>query len=317
MESSANQQSSSETLHNNDQIIEATKALRRHIGLAEDPGEESTLPKPSPEPLFFIEVAPPSNRGARCKLHCPKNIMPGEYRIAVDPGQEEYYGRGGNPGKCSKFPKWSSALLIQPSIDYYHIHCFEKTADFSQASFLDRVMPLTRNVTRLKNLKGSSILDGHYLLDAGAERLGLQWMVTMGKLVDKRDGVGIADPEGDDKVTYLMDLINKAGSSSYKPKMPSGMSTFYDGPDDSEEWNLFQEYLAVSEEHDESLDNRHSLSQTLDAWRFDVTLATSENLSDRGKELKAELSPKAIRAIKRLDVTPMPDVQSAFLGRFQ
>jgi hypothetical protein len=42
-------------------------------------------------------------------------------------------------------------------------------------------------------------------------------------------------------------------------------------------------------------------------------LATSSNLTERGKEQKeAELTPKAIRAIKRLAVIPMPDVQSAF-----
>lgn len=43
-------------------------------------------------------------------------------------------------------------------------------------------------------------------------------------------------------------------------------------------------------------------------------LATSNNLTERGKERKEEeLTLEAIRAIERLAVTPMPDIQGAFL----
>jgi hypothetical protein len=76
----------------NEHLIQATKSLRRHLGLAETPGEKSSTRPPSSEPLFWVEVAPPSARGAGCRLGCPKNIMPGEYRIAVNPGQHWYYG---------------------------------------------------------------------------------------------------------------------------------------------------------------------------------------------------------------------------------
>jgi hypothetical protein len=76
----------------NEYLILATKALRHHLGLAETPGEKSSSSPPSTQPLFWVEVAPPSARGARCQLDCPKNITPGEYRIAVNPGQHGHYG---------------------------------------------------------------------------------------------------------------------------------------------------------------------------------------------------------------------------------
>ncbi|PVH67545.1 hypothetical protein DL98DRAFT_523281 [Cadophora sp. DSE1049] len=288
----------------NEYLILATKALRRHLGLAETPGEKSSSSPPSTQPLFWVEVVPPSARGARCQLDCPKNIMPGEYRIAVNPGQHGHYGNR--------------------SSDYYHVHCFEKIADFSQADFLDRVQPLTRNLTRLRNLESSSFLDGNYLLDAGAERLSLEWKVTVGGLIDKRDGV--ESETMDSRHSAFNDLLRKSGSSNYIPQMVPGMSEFEfillsctlapiegDGSGDSEEWNLFEEYLAVADNHEEDLNNRHSLSETLEAWGHDVVLATSDNLTEKGKKQKEGLSSKAIRAIKRLAVTPMPDIQGAFL----
>ncbi|KAF8859944.1 hypothetical protein BDZ45DRAFT_688807 [Acephala macrosclerotiorum] len=303
MDHIANEQAPGTSSQNeaDEHLIFATKSLRRHCGLADVPGEKSTIRKPDIEPFFWIEVAPPSVKGAKCQLDCGKKITPGEYRIAVNPGQYSYYSTANS--------------------DYYHVHCFEKIADFSQAEYLDRVQPLTRNVTKLRNLKGTSILDGNYLLDAGAERLCLEWKITVGALIDKRDGVEVTETMDPD----FNDLLRKSGSAKYVPKMYPGMTTFEymlltstlapfesDGMEDEEEWNLFEEFLTVSGDRSEDLEDRHSLSDMLEDWRKEVILATSDNLTEHGKELKGKMSPKAIRAIERLAVTPMPDLQSAF-----
>lgn len=117
-------------------------------------------------------------------------------------------------------------------------------------------------------------------MDAGAERLTLEWKVTVGKLIDKRDGV---ESETMDSHSAFGDLLRKSGSAKYVPTKIPGMSTFEyllltttlapfesDGPEDSDEWNLFEEYLAVTDDHEEDLKNRHSLSDTLEAWSRDV-----------------------------------------------
>jgi hypothetical protein len=169
-------------------------------------------------------------------------------------------------------------LLIHRVADFYHVHCFEKIADFSQADFLDRIQPLTRNLTQLRDLKSSSVLDGNYLVDAGAERLVIEWKGTVGKLIDKRDGVEIETV--DSSHSAFGDLFRKSGSSSYVPQMVPNLSTFEflllsgtlapiesDGPEDAEEWNLFEEYSVVADDCPEDLNNRHSLSETLEDWR--------------------------------------------------
>jgi hypothetical protein len=67
-------------------IEEETRRLRRHLGLGETVHEPDPGP-PDCQPLFFIEIAPHSSRGAKCKLpSCPSNISPRDYRVALNPG---------------------------------------------------------------------------------------------------------------------------------------------------------------------------------------------------------------------------------------
>jgi len=73
--------------------VKAAKSLRRHTGLEETSKEDTPSRQWSPGAIFWVEAAPPSSGGAKCRLPCPENIMPGEYRIAVIPGQHSYYGR--------------------------------------------------------------------------------------------------------------------------------------------------------------------------------------------------------------------------------
>ncbi|KAL4928879.1 uncharacterized protein BDV17DRAFT_86385 [Aspergillus undulatus] len=52
-----------------------------------------------PYPVFLLQVAPNSANGAECQLiHCEKKILPGDYRIAVEPGENHW---SGSPGALS------------------------------------------------------------------------------------------------------------------------------------------------------------------------------------------------------------------------
>ncbi|KAK6810757.1 hypothetical protein RU639_013521 [Aspergillus parasiticus] len=212
--------------------------------------------------------------------------------------------------------------------DYYHIYCFEKIADFSQADFLDRIQPLTRNTWKLRGLKaGNVVLSGIYLVPGGVERLVLQWKVTLGKWMDKRDGVY---DESDRLSEEFEALLRKAGSAEY-PNLarPEGMSFFEyqnllshlapyesDGSGDTEEWNLFTAYLDSTAE---ALDKPHSLSTMLQHWQNDAALAGKEGreLDEAAKEARHQLGKKAVRALQRLSAILMPQtsfVHDAFFG---
>lgn len=70
----------------------AESRLRVHIGIGTDQPLEKTV-------FFFIEKTPPSIRGAGCQLtSCGDKIKEGRYRVAVQPGMNNYYGR---PGKMT------------------------------------------------------------------------------------------------------------------------------------------------------------------------------------------------------------------------
>jgi hypothetical protein len=131
----------------------------------------------------------------------------------------------------------------------------------------------------LRNLQSAAgILDGNYLVDAGAERLVLEWKVTLGRLIDKRDGVEIQS--WDDPVSKpFHDLLRKSGSAKYVPQQVPDMTTFEfdllsgtlapiesDGPEDEDEWDLFEQFLAVADDENDELKIQHSLSKTLGDW---------------------------------------------------
>ncbi|BCR88962.1 uncharacterized protein ACHE_50160A [Aspergillus chevalieri] len=293
----------------NDYILEnEKKRLRQHLGLSPEPGGPSDPPKF--QPLFFIEMAPNSPRGAKCKLSiCGNNIWPRELRLALNPAMG--FGQ-----------------RYRSSADFYHIQCFEKIADFSQADFLDRIQPLTRHNWKLRGLKAGSILDGNYLVPGGVERLVAEWKVTLGRWIDKRDGV--YDESKDRLSTDFDALLRKAGSAGYQnQEMPQCMEWFEynilsshlapyesDGPGDSEEWNLFAAYL---DKTPEALGKPHTLSTMLQHWENDLALAGKKELEldEAQRKARHQLGDKAVRALKRLSIIPMPDTSfthGAFLG---
>lgn len=107
--------SSSET--DEDLLIHEKRRLRRHLGLGENPGDSPSDP-PEILPLFFIEKAPDSRNGAKCKLPiCAGRIVPGELRLAVNPAMG-YGGWHKNSAGNREFLFYINFLLLsnQPEI---------------------------------------------------------------------------------------------------------------------------------------------------------------------------------------------------------
>jgi hypothetical protein len=139
-----------------------------------------------------------------------------------------------------------------------------------------RLQIVFRNNFSLRGVKAMSILDGEYLVDGGAERLVLEWKVRRGKKLDDRDGVD----QGEEIAPAFDKLLRRAGSSTYQYEAVPGMSQHEDfllrttlapiesaGEGDTQEWNLFDEFIDEKEE-EEGLLARHSLSKMLDLWAF-------------------------------------------------
>ncbi|KAK5046650.1 hypothetical protein LTR84_007411 [Exophiala bonariae] len=167
---------------------------------------------------------------------------------------------------------------VRSFADLYHVKCFEKIADLSRVEFLDRLQILTRSNYRFRGLSAKNVISGNYLLDGGAERLLLNWKAQRGRWIDKNAG---EQPEPDIS-TAFSNLLRNSGSSSFTYEKVEGLGMHEymllttmlapfesDGPQDTDEWNLFTEYLPGDEDEDQ-LHEQHSLSSTLARWNNDV-----------------------------------------------
>jgi hypothetical protein len=136
---------------------------------------------------------------------------------------------------------------------------------------------VTRKTFILRNLSVVNIVDGEYLCDGGAERLIQEWKIRRGKWIDERDGV-----EQEPLDPAIDNLFRLAGSSAFSyQEIPDinwhekflllhTLQPFEsDGPEDTEEWNLFDSYLNAQDD-EESLKERHNLSSILQRWEYDV-----------------------------------------------
>ncbi|KAL2829377.1 hypothetical protein BJY01DRAFT_227939 [Aspergillus pseudoustus] len=277
--------------------------LRNHLGLPANEG--APIPEqPRIQPLFFIERVPDS-RSITCSLPgCTKGaLQPGELRLALNPGMV-------------------GDMWFRSSSDYYHVPCFERLADFTSPAYLDRIQPLTRNTFKLRGLKPSSVFDGSYLLPGGIERLILEWKVTRGKSIDKRDGVYDERMYKLDESVY--ELLYHAGSRRYRPVCRPGLLDQFEfytlsktlapnecgsGNGHGEEWNLFEAFLEEGEG-----DGVHDLSAMLGRWQNAVALSWQDTMKPPSNDFSCEgedqsvLHPTAVRAIRRLSVIPVPQV---------
>ncbi|KAJ1325507.1 hypothetical protein MN608_08700 [Microdochium nivale] len=247
---------------------------------------------------FFLEVTPHSTGGGRaCKLPtCTNKITKGNYRIAV------YSGWSGRP----------SAAAV------YHVSCFEELVDFEQKQYMSRFLPLFRRSFHVRDLRMSTVANGAFLLDGGAEKLAMYWHVLMEARHCKRQGWP-CPPLHDD----IAELMVNAGSASFKLRELPGLTTFEfdimstalapiesDGPGDKAEWNLFHHYLTQGfVNHPERGEDPPALSVVMKNWKTDCHIASKplDTLNEAERAHRAGMSNKHLRAINRLVTKVAPD----------
>ncbi|KAJ5779443.1 hypothetical protein N7457_007163 [Penicillium paradoxum] len=290
------------------------RRLLEHLGLSATQDEQPSNSTYTKMTYIFIESAPSSPRGAKCRLPgCERTIEPGSLRLALHPGMDQGWWRN------------NTTFL-------YHIECFERIADFTQLAFIQRVLPVTRNTWKYRNLNVGGILDGNYFVSAGVERLIQEWREVHAMWAAKRDDC--YDETQDVLPANLDALLYQSGSAvNQEPKKPGRMKEYEylllrtmlapnesDGPEDPSEWNLFSEYIDSAAE---ALDNPHDLSTMLQRWQTDVLnlcilkkLAKEDEseLDDSQVETKHALGEKPMRALRRLSGIPMVDTHTAFWG---
>lgn len=151
---------------------------------------------------------------------------------------------------------------------------------------MDRIQPVTQeNAVAIRGHIPTSVMDGNYLLDVGAKMLVLEWKMLMKCYICLKNDI----PLEYDLKSY--NLRHKCGSASYEHKAPTDMpSEAYlqlclygapiesDGPEDQQEWNLFEQYIPFAlktpwdlealKDH-KDLDQTHSLSRMLAHWSRD------------------------------------------------
>ena len=172
----------------------------------------------------------------------------------------------------SLIPQFSK--LTKNLADFYHVRCFEKIADFSQAPFAILVTPVTRHNWKACGIEDTSVRQGHYILDGGAERLVIEWKNKQFEYINARDGV---DDKSERPIPGTEDIYYNAGAPGFQSECPPGMTVREhsilrrvlapyesDWSRDPKPWNLFRGYLSVQDP--ESLNDRHSLSTMLMVW---------------------------------------------------
>lgn len=206
--------------------------------------------------------------------------------------------------------------------------------DFSEAAYLDRLVPVTRNTILMRRVVPSwEALEScgtRHFLDGGAERLVLKWKSLMQLLIEKNGGTHI----GAKPTPEMEDLLHKSGSALYEPDEAQFKEDTLPGhelktlsedlapvqndrPDTYKEWNLFDEY--IDRDLIDNLDNLkqpHILSSILDKWAHHKHLATADDLpaiKDRAE--KSVLGDLAVRAITRLARFPPIAPQDEWSGK--
>ena len=119
------------------------------------------------------------------------------------------------------------------------------------------------------------MLDGNYLCEGAVEKLVLAWKVQRGEWIDESEGQEVESFAGSSPEFY--ELLHKAGSSKFKGPGPIGKMTLHeyvllttalapyesDGPEDTDEWNLFDTFLSKDKG---SWRDPHDLSKMLGSW---------------------------------------------------
>jgi hypothetical protein len=135
-------------------------------------------------------------------------------------------------------------MQLNSATDLYHVSCFEEIADFSEVPFVRRVSPVMRSTFTFRGIKAFSILNGKYLVDGGAERLVLHWMLERSRQIEERNGVVVNYSPFFQNFTNLLYNAGTPGFNGEKPMFMTEHEYSYlldtlapnesDGPDDRE-----------------------------------------------------------------------------------
>ncbi|RYP02952.1 hypothetical protein DL764_005478 [Monosporascus ibericus] len=247
--------------------------------------------------IFWVQLTPqlPQIGGLHCRFpNCDRMVNADDYSITVFPGM---YNMGLSP--------WHAVT------DRYHVECFENLVDFSQPRYLSRLRPMTRNTVPLQ----IGPYNVYPFLDGGAEKLFVEWMSVLDGLVSRR--AGRPWPPTD---LALYDILHSSGRQGFYRHKPAPMSHYEyfllthqlapiesDGPEEEDEWDLFDEYYRTDYPHNIEYQARR-LGEMLGSWQHDKVLANSyeDQLSENQRQEKRDLGARALRAIRRLSAIPMP-----------
>ncbi len=177
-------------------------------------------------------------------------------------------------------------------LDYYHVRCFETIANLTQADFLVRIIPATRNIMKSPDTPCATGPGPkkRFHVDSGAERLIYAWKARRGNHISDPDKLTQAQEpmdqgrrdlsEGAEPAGYVARRLPGTGLEEH-PVLKDSL-----GPNESgqlgkeDDWNLLQAYLNA-EEGRGSLDDRHRLSKILERWANDLVCCFTLNLRIR------------------------------------
>ncbi|RKF81185.1 hypothetical protein GcM1_185007 [Golovinomyces cichoracearum] len=307
-------------------------ALRRHLelgGSLRDPSQDRNpvAKKRTPPVSIIIERTPGPNKSEKCALSgCLYGFTADQYRIAVTPAMNKN--------------------AVQ-NMDLYHVSCFEKIADLSDSALLNCIEPYTRqsnfNKPEIEYVCAGGV--ERLVLEWKTRQLRLSALKKKNEETDQKyDDEDVVDydeeeeeeeeEEADEEIysqaalkcqqspeRLLNDLLYNAGSSRFKPyDLVPGMERQQyllllkslapwesDGPNDKDEWNLFNTFLGPDESNKTFTYDRVKLSVVLDKWKRwrDLALTPDNSLSHERLLEKASIGEKGCRAIRRLSVIPI------------
>ncbi|TQS34438.1 hypothetical protein Golomagni_05180 [Golovinomyces magnicellulatus] len=318
-------------------------ALRRHLGLESslrDPGQDrnSATKKEVPPVSIIIERTPGPNKSEKCALFgCLYGFTADQYRTAITPAMSKNAVQNVDLYHVSCFEKIAdlsdSALLncIEP---YTRQSNFNKPeVEYVCAGGVERlVLEWKTRELRLIALKNKNAETDQNYGDENATDYDENEDEEEEEDEDEEE-----EAEADEEIysqaalkcqhspeRLLNDLLYNAGSSHFKPyDLVPGMERQQyflllkslapwesDGPDDKDEWNLFNTFLGPDESNKTSTSDRVKLSAVLDKWKRwrDLALTPDDLLSHESLQEKASIGEKGCRAIRRLSVIPIERV---------
>ena len=155
----------------------------------------------------------------------------------------------------------------------------EEIFDLSHQDILNHMVVVTRSIFLAHNVPMLSIMDGDHLCVGDVEKLAREWKVQSLRCIAERDGV-----EQEPRDPDLDNLLYQAGSLgfTYQPVpqldwheksvlIETVAPVKINGPEDTQEWNLFDSYLNAKYD-EESLHERHNLISASQRWKHDVVL---------------------------------------------